>query len=409
MRKITEENAGFGTFIAFSCLPLSGMTTDVYLPSLPAMSSAFHTSPSVTQLSLTFFMIGIGVTQFFIGNVLDSFGRYRTGVVALFLFVLSNVALIYSPNIWVVNVLRLLQGVCVGSVVVGKRAFFVDVFQGDRLKGFLSWFTIVWSAGPILAPFLGGYLQEGFGWQANFVFLAFYAGAILVLELLFGGESLRHRQRFHLPAIAERYRTMLTHSGFMLSVLNLVLAYSAIFVFSLSAPFIIEHTLQQSPVVTGYAALLMGFAWMVGGLIAKSQLHRGLIQKHAVIAAEMLGVAIVMLLISVGTSNLVTLLLCCFLVHVAAGALYNIYFTECLTMFPKNAGLASGLAGGCAFLLTSVASYGVVAAIDVRGQGQLALAYLIFAALIAAAWMMGRMIMARRWAGTPVEAPAKGA
>ena len=405
MRQITEENAGFSTFVAFALLPLSGMTTDVYLPSLPAMSSAFHVPPAVTQLSLTFFMIGIGVTQFFIGNVLDSFGRYRTGVVALFLFTLSNIALIYSPNIWVVNIVRLLQGVFVASVVVGKRAYFVDVFQGDRLKNFLSWFTIVWSAGPILAPFLGGYLQEGFGWQANFLFLAFYGGLVLALELMFGGETLRHRQHFHLGAILERYRTMLTHTGFVLSVLNLVLAYSAIFVFSLSAPFIIEHTFGQSPVVTGYAALAMGFAWMVGGVIAKSQLRRPLIHKHAVIAGEMIAVALVMLLISAAASNLAILLVCCFLVHVAAGGLYNIYFTECLSMFPKNAGLASGLAGGFAFLLTSVASYGTVAAIDVRGQAQLALAYLVFAILIGAAWLLGRMLMTQHSRDNRAEAP----
>ena len=43
-------------------------------------------------------------------------------------------------------------------------------------------FTIVWSTGPILAPFFGGYLETAFGWQSNFYFLAAFALVIALLK-----------------------------------------------------------------------------------------------------------------------------------------------------------------------------------------------------------------------------------
>uniref|UniRef100_A0AAU6WN91 Major facilitator superfamily (MFS) profile domain-containing protein n=1 Tax=Chryseobacterium endophyticum TaxID=1854762 RepID=A0AAU6WN91_9FLAO len=51
--------------------------------------------------------------------------------------------------------------------------------------------TIVWSVGPIIAPFIGGYLQKNFGWQSNFYVLAGYSALLLISEFIFSGETLK--------------------------------------------------------------------------------------------------------------------------------------------------------------------------------------------------------------------------
>lgn len=390
MRKITQENATFGIFLAFALIPLSGLGTDIYLPSLPAMSRDFDVPPAHVQLSITLFLIGYGVGQLFIGSIMDSFGRYWPGLLALFLFGLSSLAIAFSTNIDVINAIRLLQGLLGAGVVVAKRAFFVDVFSGQRLKHYLNLFTVAWALGPIVGPFIGGYLQTWFGWQASFIFLAGFSWIFVLLELWRGGESLQQFQRFHVGDIVQRYRDMLTHRAFMGGVFIIGLAYSMVMLFSMAAPFIIEHTLHHGPVVTGYAALLMGLAWMTGGLVARSQMHRPLLHKHGMAAVFTLAMTAGMALSYLWLGSLASLLVFAFCIHAGAGLAFNIYFAECLSMFPKNAALSGGLTGGLAFILTSAMSYGTVSVFTLHNQGQLAWGYMVFAILIAGMWFFSR-------------------
>lgn len=393
MRTITQANSRHGVWLAFLLIPLSGLATDIYLPSLPSIALAMGGSPSAVQLSLTIFLVGYGVGQLFIGNFMDSFGRYRIAVIALFLFGLSSLLIAFTHSIVVLNLLRFAQGLLAAVVVVAKRTFFVDVFTGATLRRYLSSFTIAWSMGPIVAPFIGGYLQTGFGWQANFLFLAAFAWIALIFEVLHGGETLRAPVPFRARDILSRYRTMLTHAAFLRGLLNVGIPYSSVMAFSMVSPFLIEHVYGLSPQVTGYAALVMGLAWMTGGFVARSQLQRGLLDKHVRAVFFMGIVAGTMALVSWQWSNIYTLVLFAYLVHAACGMVFNIYFSECLGMFPQFAGLSGGLTGGVAFMLTSALSYAAVTMLDVHSQQGMAEVYLLFAAALvltgAWAWLAG--------------------
>jgi MFS family permease len=275
------------------------------------------------------------------------------------------------------------QGLLAAVAVVAKRTYFVDVFSGDRLEHYLSSFTIVWSMGPIVAPFIGGYLQNSFGWQANFIFLAGFAWIALLLELWVSGETLKHPQAFEPRNTLRQYREMLSHGPFIRGLVNLSLPYSAIMAYSMAAPFIIEHVYHMDSKTTGYASLAMGLAWMVGGFVAKSQHHRTTSYKHGKAVQVMFAMVLIMLSTSFYISNIYTLVLFAFVIHATCGMLFNIYFTECLSMFPRQAGLSGGLTGGVAFMLTSILSYGAITVFSVNIQLRLAVVYLVFAGLSA--------------------------
>ena len=379
MRQLQAADTRFGVFLAFLLMPLSGLGTDIYLPSLPAMAEALHTSPAQIQFSLTIFLIGYALGQFIIGNFLDSFGRWRIGTVALFLFGLASLMIAMVDNIAWLHALRLIQGLMAAVVAVAKRTFFIDMFTGDKLRGYLSSFTIIWSLGPIVAPFLGGYLQAHFGWQASFIFLAIYAWTALGLELWRGGETLQVRQPFVLREIGQRYRYMLAQVDFNRGMLNIALPYGGVLAFSMVSPFLIERVYGYGPTVTGYSALLMGLAWMSGGFAARLQLARSLLQKHRSALTIMLPTAAIMLVVSAQYANIYTLVAFAFVLHASCGMMFNIYFAECLGMFPQFAGLSGGLVGGIAFMLTALLSYAAVAALQVDSQWLLAVVYLLFA------------------------------
>src|SRR5882757_7707933 len=99
MRIIKENHEGISTILSFALIPLSGFATDIYIPSLPSMASHLHVSNTAVQLSLIVFMVSAGLSQLFIGSLLDSFGRFRLGITALVLFALASFTIALSHSI----------------------------------------------------------------------------------------------------------------------------------------------------------------------------------------------------------------------------------------------------------------------------------------------------------------------
>lgn len=387
MRTLKENHQGFSTILALSLIPLSGFATDIYLPSLPVMAKDLHVSMSAIQLSLVLFMFSVGVSQVFIGSILDSFGRFRINIIALALFSLTSFVIAAVPNIYVIYAMRIIQGVTIALIVVGKRAYFVDLYSGEKLKNYISLFAIIWSCAPVMAPFLGGYLQSLFGWRSNFYFLGLLSLLFLILELIYSGESLKHFHPFKMKSIAQTYSGMLRSADFTVGLIILGICFGVVVVYSLSSPFIIERVLGHTAVTTGYSSLLSGLSLMAGGIIAKSLIKRPLVQK--VVTALLIQLVVVSLMIftvPIG-SNIYTLIGFTIGIHICGGFIFNIIYGYCLSRFSKNAGVASGLTGGAMYMVSSVFSYGFANLYAVKSQVLLGVANLSLILLIIVLFM----------------------
>lgn len=376
-KPIKERHQGIANILAFALIPLSGFATDIYLPSLPSMAASLQVSDIQVQLTLTLFLISYGVTQLFIGSLLDSFGRYKIGLSGLVIFAIASIVIANTHNIYLIYLMRIVHGITVGAIVVSKRAYFIDLFSGEKLKHYLSLFSIIWSTGPIVAPFLGGYLQSALGWESNFYFLALFAMIMAVLEFIYSGETLQHFSEFNIRKIARVYTDMLTTVSFTLGLAMIGLAYSMVMIYNMTGPFIIEHALHLSPIISGYGSLILGFAWLVGGFLGKATINRPFFKRMVFNLLAQVAFVVVMLISIQYVSGLYSMVFFAFIIHVGAGFTFNNFFTYCLSKFPKNAGIASGLSGGVNYVIVSFLSYGIVYLFPAKDEYNLGFSYAI--------------------------------
>lgn len=383
VKRIKEKHQHISTILAFMLIPLSGFATDIYIPSLPDMGLSMHISSIQVQLTLSIFLISYGVSQLFIGSILDTFGRYNFCLTSLILFAASCVVIANTHNIYLIYLMRVIHGITIAMIVVAKRAYFVDMFSGDKLKSYLSIFTIIWSTGPIIAPFIGGYLQSSFGWESNFYFLAGFAVIMAILEYLFSGETLKQSTEFNIAKITRIYIHMIRTASFTLGLFMLGFGYCMVMVYNMTGPFIIEHQLMLTPVVVGYCSLILGFAWMVGGFIGKATVKQPFYTKLVINTALQLLFVTAMIVSLSFMVNLYTLVFFAFIIHVCAGYTYNNYFTYSMSKFPQNAGIAGGLSGGIVYIIVSFLSYGIIYFIPAKDERNLSHSYLILILLSA--------------------------
>ncbi|MDC8104335.1 MULTISPECIES: MFS transporter [Chryseobacterium] len=382
LREASEQRIRLITIMAFISIPLSGFVTDIYLPSFPSMAKGMHVSEKDIQITLTSYLLSYGISQLFVGGILDSIGRYRPKLIALFLLVITSILITMTNSILLICLLRILQGIAVSVLVVATRAIFVDIYDAEKVKHYLSYFTIVWSLGPILAPFLGGYLEKLFNWHANFYFLAFYAGAILLFEWFFSGESLPQKKKLNFSENISLYKMMLRNRIFMLGIIILGLSYSIVMLFNITGPFIIENTFHFTPVVIGYCTLILGFSWMIGGFIGKKRVSLGF--KARILQPIILQLTLItgLIIISYFSESLYIMIPFAFFIHICSGILFTSFFTTSMLYFPKNAGTAGGLMGGLVYIITSVTSFIISVSGTVSLQKDLSWRYLIIAIIL---------------------------
>jgi len=198
-----------------------------------------------------------------------------------------------------------------------------------------------------------------------------------ILEYVYNGETLKKFFVFSLRKIINVYIEMIRTTSFSLGIVMLGLAYSMVMIYNMTGPFIIEHHFGLTPVIAGYSSLILGFAWMVGGFIGKATIDRPFFKKMAAnLVLQMLFVAL--MIISIGfISNLYSLIFFAFIIHVTAGYIFNNYFTFCLSKFPKNAGIASGLTGGITYVVVSGLSYTIISFLPAKDEVNLSASYLV--------------------------------
>lgn len=164
---------------------LGPFAIDMYLPAMVEMRSAFSTSASNIQLTLSAFFVGLSAGQFVFGTGSDQWGRRPAIVAGTLLYLVGSAASAFSPSIGVLLAARLIQGLGAASGIVVTRAAIRDVYGGDRASSAMTITMSVMAIAPLLAPVMGTFLLTHFGWRAIFYFMiAFGLVALLVIRYL---------------------------------------------------------------------------------------------------------------------------------------------------------------------------------------------------------------------------------
>jgi DHA1 family bicyclomycin/chloramphenicol resistance-like MFS transporter len=154
------------------------LSLDAYLPAMPAMAEAFGVSMVRINNTISIYLIGYGLGQFFGGAFSDQIGRKRIGLIGLTTFVLASLAIGFATTVEQVQWFRFIQAIGGGFSTVICMAIVRDVYPVHELGRRMAMVMLVMLASPAIAPTLGATLLR-FGWHSIFFFKAAYAGALL--------------------------------------------------------------------------------------------------------------------------------------------------------------------------------------------------------------------------------------
>jgi MFS transporter, DHA1 family, multidrug resistance protein len=322
------------------------MAMHIFVPALPFAAADLGTSAASTQLTLSFYIIGLALGQLVYGPISDHFGRRPVLIVGMALYALAGLGAMLSPTIHTLIAARLFQalGGCAG-LVLGRAIVRDNASGGDAAKK-LSLMNLILMVGPGLSPLLGSALATTAGWRSIFVVLCALGVVNLVLTWRLLPES-SGGQGYDMLTVLRGYSHLLKSRRFLGYAIGGGCATTSLYAFIGAAPFIFVGQLHRPAHEVGYyLALNIAGAWFgsltASHLIGKASTGRLMVLGNLLSCAS----ATVFLLAVVSGSLTVPLTVLPMLVLTyGAGIASPTALAEALSVNPRVAGSASGLYG----------------------------------------------------------------
>lgn len=187
-------NKGLIAFIALMnmFIPLS---TDMYLPALPGMSTYFSSSSAVTNLTLSIFFLLYSVGILIWGPLSDKYGRKSVLIISGVIYTVSSAACALSPTVYFLIISRAFQGIGTGGIISVSTAIIKDSFSGKKRETILAVSQTIAGIAPMLAPVIGAFILGFTSWRGTFWTLAVISILNLVFALLFQ-ETLKEEEKY---------------------------------------------------------------------------------------------------------------------------------------------------------------------------------------------------------------------
>ena len=213
---------------------------DTYLPSFPDIEATFGISRALLSQSLSVYLAAFAASTLLWGPLADRFGRRRVIMGSLSLYVLASIGCALAADATAFIVWRTLQGFAASGGLIAGRAMIRDAHDATSAHRAMSQVMLVFALAPAIAPVLGAWLHDHYGWRSVFWFLCLL-GALLIGLTAVIRETLPEAQRQSVrpSVVASVYSRTLQHRQFPLMVLSLGFSFGGLFLYIAGAPTVI--------------------------------------------------------------------------------------------------------------------------------------------------------------------------
>jgi DHA1 family bicyclomycin/chloramphenicol resistance-like MFS transporter len=339
---------------------LGPLTINIFIPSMPGLARDFATDYATVQLTLTLYLIGIGVGQLLWGPVSDRHGRRPVMIAGLGVYTVGSALCLIAPSIELLVAGRVVQSVggCAGLVMA--RTILRDVYERDRAASMLAYVTVGMVLAPMLAPTIGGYLDGWFGWRTAFMLLLGLGIALVGWCVALLPETHHARSTvLGLGSMLASFAVLIRRRAFCGYAFQISMGFAIYMTFLAAAPYIMLEGHGYTPEAMGPWFIVVGGCYACGNFAAGRLSQREGVDRMiaAGLAIQVVGVAVGLALALGGIDHPLALFGPIGIMSIGQGLTIPNGTVGAVGIEPARAGAAAGLAGFLTMALGAPASY----------------------------------------------------
>jgi DHA1 family bicyclomycin/chloramphenicol resistance-like MFS transporter len=339
---------------------LGPLSLNIVMPSVPGLVQTFGSNRETVQQVISLFLIAMAVSQLLLGFLADRFGRRRTLIVATILYTLASLAAALTASIGLLILARVAQALGAVAGLTVARAVIRDLYGRERSASMIGYVTMGMVVAPMIAPALGGFLDEAFGWRAIFIAcmligLVVSAAVMVILPETRPAELTLVTAR----AVALRMAALARAPRFIGYAGTSAFASAVFFAFVGAAPYLVIDVLRMDKSDYGLWFISVAGAYMLGNFLS-GRLSQRVGLDRMVLAGNLLslaGVVLMLVLALVFPPSIAALFVPMAIASIANGLTLPSAIAGSVSVDPQAAGAAAGLTGFMQMGLGGIASY----------------------------------------------------
>lgn len=155
--------------IMASLMSIVALAIDALLPAMSTIGVDINSfDPTENQKFITMIFFGLGVGQLVFGPLSDSFGRKPIVYIGFIVFSVASIICVLAPSLEWMIIGRILQGIGLSAPRTISISMIRDSYKGDYMAKIMSFVTAFFILVPIVAPALGKFFLDHYGWEAIF-------------------------------------------------------------------------------------------------------------------------------------------------------------------------------------------------------------------------------------------------
>ncbi len=324
---------------------VSALSMTLFLPSLPNMTRDFETDYRLMQLSVALYLFVNAVLQVGVGPISDRVGRRPVVLLAVALFIMATAGCLLAPNVEIFLAFRMAQAIIVTGMVL-SRAVVRDMVPQEQAASMIGYVTMGMALAPMLGPVIGGFLDENFGWKANFALLILLGLVLYIICHFDLGETANSRPTSFRQQMRE-YPELFRSRRFWGYCIVATFASGAFFAYLGGAPFVGSSVYGLSPSVLGTYFGIAALGYLIGNFISGRFATRFGINRMVLLgtAVTILGPGVTLALTLFGYDNPGSFFGLMIFVGIGNGIALPSATAGMLSVRPHLAGSASGIGG----------------------------------------------------------------
>lgn len=322
---------------------VSTVSLNMFLPSLANMADSFAVDYALISLSVGGYMAVMAVLQLILGPLSDRYGRRPVLLGAVAGFTVASIGCLLAQDVWAFLAFRMVQGGIAAGWAI-SQAVVRDTRAPQDAASTLGYISMAMAVAPMLAPFVGGLMDEAFGWRSIFVFYTILGGALFAICWIDLGET-NHSRSATLTAQFKAYPELVRSRRFWGYVVCTAFSTGTFYAFIAGVPKVAAEGMNMSTAMIGLyiGSITAGYSLgsFLSGRYAKRHALTTMMLAGRVLAC--LGLLVGLAIVLSGIVTAPTLFGATVFVGLGNGLTMPSSNAGALSVRPKLAGSASGL------------------------------------------------------------------
>jgi DHA1 family bicyclomycin/chloramphenicol resistance-like MFS transporter len=363
------------------------------VPALPRIQQYFATSIETTQLIVSGGFLALALGNLLVAPLSDRLGRKPVVLTGVIAFALASVVAMLATHIAVVIGARIVQAFGIGAGAAVARAALNDHFGPERAATGIAWTAMTILFVPLVAPSIGGFATDAWGWRSPFA-LSALCGCAAAVFIAWRTADTRHAAPAPTaPArhgMLRTYVLLLAEPRFRAYVLFGACMLCAVYAFVTGAPYVASRSMGMSASEYGLWAGVPAGASLLGFALA-ARLSRRVGAARMLAAGTtiaLVGATAMLAAIAFAPVHPLSLFLPAAVVSFAQSISLPNALAGALGIRPGAAGAASGLMGFVQLALSALVAQGIA---NFAGNSAWPIGIAVLGATLAAALAHARL------------------